>query len=218
MAGAHSWHSGETSPLTNSAPRRPPRPPKRLCQLACMLCAQLSCKLPRTPPPPIADACAAADARAAAAEHKVGRLEELAHTLQKEVAGKGGALARLEEQASGGWGAGAGRGRGAVCGRDTLLYWSGYESQSLYFSMWCASVLHCRWRQPGARRLARRQRQQLRCSRRVRRLPRSRRRWLPRLRPPRRRPRRQGRRRRGCGSGGCRRWRRCRGALRGCCR
>lgn len=40
-----------------------------------------------------------------AAEQKVGRLEELAHTLQKEVAGKGGALARMEEQASaGGWG------------------------------------------------------------------------------------------------------------------
>lgn len=48
--------------------------------------------------PSVADKCAAAEARAAAADGKIGRLEELTHTLQKEVAGKGSSLGWLEDQ------------------------------------------------------------------------------------------------------------------------
>jgi len=44
--------------------------------------------------------CAAAEARAEAAAGKIGRLEELVHTLQKEVSSKGSSLAWLEDQAS----------------------------------------------------------------------------------------------------------------------
>ncbi|KAL4856146.1 Centrosomal protein [Chlorella vulgaris] len=42
--------------------------------------------------------CAAAQARATEAEAKIGRLEELAHTLQREVSSKGASMACLEQQ------------------------------------------------------------------------------------------------------------------------
>lgn len=63
-------------------------------------CCPGSCGcLPCLPQHPRPEAAAAAEARAASAEQKVARLEELAHTLQREVAAKGAALARMEEQA-----------------------------------------------------------------------------------------------------------------------
>lgn len=52
--------------------------------------------LPQHNPRP--EAAAAVEARAASADQKVARLEELAHTLQREVAAKGAALSRMEEQ------------------------------------------------------------------------------------------------------------------------
>ena len=61
--------------------------------------------------------CAAAEAAAAASASKVERLEELSHTLQREVSLKGCSLARLEDQ--------AGRERG-VCvggGAGVLTTW-----------------------------------------------------------------------------------------------
>ena len=54
------------------------------------------------PPVCTAGKCAAAEASAAEATAKIGRLEELVHTLQREVTGKGSSLAWLEDQVSDG--------------------------------------------------------------------------------------------------------------------
>lgn len=56
----------------------------------------LGARLPRR-----ADKCSAAEARTERSAAKIGRLEELVHTLQREVSSKGASLASLEEQARG---------------------------------------------------------------------------------------------------------------------
>jgi hypothetical protein len=118
--------------------------------------------------------CRAGESRAGAAEEKIARLEELVHTLQREVASKATSTAWLEEQvcAVQWWGDSSGRraglgwlefspGRAALhplCSRRGLVelhaawsqlaaLWPAGATNAGLTYLYCERVLACHWAQ-----------------------------------------------------------------------